>query len=78
MKRFVASFSAVAVMLCAAPAPAQQKAKVQNVPEIPYTSVPNFLKLPAGEYLGESVAVATPNSPKPLFSNSFGSASVTY
>ncbi len=27
--------------------------------EIPFTSVPNFLKLPPGEYLGESVAVAT-------------------
>jgi len=59
MKRYVASISAVAVMLCAAPAFAQQKAKAQNVPEIPYTSVPNFLKLPAGEYLGESVGVAT-------------------
>jgi hypothetical protein len=63
MKCHVASFSAVAVLLsaglCSAPALAQQKAKAQNVPEIPYTSVPNFLKLPAGEYLGESVAVAT-------------------
>ena len=29
------------------------------MPDIPFTSVPNFLKLPAGEYLGESVAVAT-------------------
>jgi NHL repeat-containing protein len=29
------------------------------VPEIPYDSVPNFLKLPAGEYLGEAVGVAT-------------------
>jgi hypothetical protein len=67
MKRYVASLSATAVMLCAAlcaglsasPALAQQKAKAQNVPEIPYTSVPNFLKLPPGEYLGESVGVAT-------------------
>src|SRR5208337_4834694 len=46
-------------VLCAAPALAQQKAKAQNVPEIPFTAVPNFLKLPPGEYLGESVAVAT-------------------
>ncbi len=38
---------------------AQLKATAQNVPEIRYTSVPNFLKLPAGEYLGESVGVAT-------------------
>jgi len=59
MKRCVASVSAVAILLCVGPALAQQKAKAQNVPEIPYTSVPNFLKLPAGEYLGESVGVAT-------------------
>ena len=36
-----------------------QKAKAQNVPEIPYESVPDFLKLPAGLYLGESMGVAT-------------------
>ena len=35
------------------------RAKAQNVPEIPYDSVPNFLKLPAGLYLGESMGVAT-------------------
>jgi DNA-binding beta-propeller fold protein YncE len=35
------------------------KAKAQNVPEIPYESAPNFLKLPAGLYLGESMGVAT-------------------
>jgi NHL repeat-containing protein len=38
---------------------AQTKAKAQNVPEIAYTSVPNFLKLPPGLYLGESMGVAT-------------------
>src|SRR5499425_1270846 len=59
MKHCIASVSAIALMLCVGPALAQQKAKAQNVPEIPYTSVPNFLKLPPGEYLGESVAVAT-------------------
>ena len=59
MNRYVASVSAIALMLWVAPALAQQKAKAQNVPEIPYTSVPNFLKLPPGEYLGESVGVAT-------------------
>src|SRR3954467_8784215 len=46
-------------MLAAASLSAQTKATVTNVPDIPFTSVPNFLKLPAGEYLGESVAVAT-------------------
>ncbi|MSO84073.1 MAG: hypothetical protein EXQ53_12395 [Acidobacteria bacterium] len=49
----------MALLLYAAPAPAQQKATAQNVPEISYTSVPNFLKVPPGEYLGEAVAVAT-------------------
>src|SRR3954453_14205549 len=58
MKR--SSIAAVALLLSAgAPAFAQRKATIQNVPEIPFTSVPNFLKLPAGEYLGEAVAVAT-------------------
>ena len=46
-------------ILAATPALAQRKATIENVPEIAFTSVPNFLKLPAGEYLGESVAVAT-------------------
>src|SRR5713101_8531554 len=59
MKRCLASVSAMALVLCAAPVFAQLKATAQNVPEIRYTSVPNFLKVPAGEYLGESVAVAT-------------------
>jgi sugar lactone lactonase YvrE len=49
----------VAALLLAGSASAQQKATITGVPEIPFTSVPNFLKLPAGEYLGEAVAVAT-------------------
>src|SRR4051812_25126282 len=57
MKRIVASLMTLAAV--AAPMFAQRKATVTNVPEIPFTTVPNFLKLPAGEYLGESVAVAT-------------------
>src|ERR1700741_3966067 len=66
MKRCLASVSAIVLMLSVAPALAQQKAKAQNVPEIEFSSVPNFLKLPPGEYLGESVAVAT-NSKGHLF-----------
>src|SRR5437016_3682016 len=38
---------------------AQVKATAQNVPEIPYDSVPNFIKLPPGLYLGEAIGVAT-------------------
>jgi len=41
--------------------PAQQaaKAKAQDVPEIPFDSAPNFLKLPPNLYLGEGIGVAT-------------------
>jgi hypothetical protein len=35
------------------------KAKAQNVPEIPFDTVPNFLKMPANLYLGEGIGVAT-------------------
>src|ERR1700722_10045413 len=55
----VPTLSVTAVVLLAANAFAQRKATIENVPEIPFTAVPNFLKLPTGEYLGESVAVAT-------------------
>ena len=64
MQRCLASLAIV--ILAAVPAFAQAKAKAQNVPEIPYESVPNFLKLPSGLYLGEAVAVAT-NSKGHLF-----------
>ena len=35
------------------------RAKAQNVPEIPFESVPNFLKFPANLYMGEGIGVAT-------------------
>jgi DNA-binding beta-propeller fold protein YncE len=35
------------------------RAKVRNVPDIPFESVPNFLKLPPNLYLGEGIGVAT-------------------
>lgn len=56
MKRIL---TVVLVVLAATPAFAQRKATIENVRDIPYTSAPNLLKLPPGEYLGESVAVAT-------------------
>src|SRR5262245_51418669 len=59
MKRCLVLVSFIVLALCVAPAFAQQKATATNVPEISYTSLPNFLKLPPGEYLGEAVAVAT-------------------
>src|ERR1700732_4696707 len=57
MKRSLASFALV--ILLAVPVFAHLKATIENVPDIPFSTVPNFLKLPSGEYLGESVAVAT-------------------
>jgi streptogramin lyase len=46
-------------MLAGLPSFGQRKATIENVREIPFTSAPNLLKLPSGEYLGEAVAVAT-------------------
>src|SRR6476620_5630787 len=55
--RFACTFATL--LLIAASAAAQQKATITGVADIPFTAVPNFLKLPPGESLGESVAVAT-------------------
>jgi hypothetical protein len=38
---------------------AQNKAKAENVPTIPHTSVPNFFKLPPDLYFGEGIGIAT-------------------
>jgi hypothetical protein len=59
MKRLLACVPAVLIVLSPAHPAAQQKATVQNVPEILYVSVPNFLKMPPGETLGEAIGVAT-------------------
>jgi sugar lactone lactonase YvrE len=59
MKRYETLYCAAGVLLLASAATAQTKAKAQNVPEIQYDSVPNFLKLPPNLYLGEAMGVAT-------------------
>src|SRR5205807_8401635 len=41
------------------PAQMTSRAKTKNVPEIPFESAPNFLKLPPNLYLGEGIGVAT-------------------
>ena len=66
MKRFPMYYLAAMAVLFANPVFAQTKAKAQNVPEIAYDSVPNFLKMPAGLYMGEAMGVAT-NSKGHLF-----------
>jgi hypothetical protein len=59
MKRSVIGSLLILAALYADCAYAQMKATAQNVPEIPYKSVPNFLKLPPNLYLGEAIGVAT-------------------
>jgi sugar lactone lactonase YvrE len=60
MKKCLVFCLAAAPLLLTGPVFAQaNKAKAQNVPEIPYESVPNFLKFPPNLYLGESMGVAT-------------------
>jgi NHL repeat-containing protein len=67
LRRVFSVLSALSLAaLTASPALAQAKAKAQNVPEIPYESVPNLLKMPPGLYLGEAMGVAT-NSKGHLF-----------
>ena len=52
------TFGIVLALLFADPLCAQ-KAKAQNVPEIPYDTAPNLIKLPPGLYMGEAMGVAT-------------------
>src|SRR6476661_703899 len=60
MKRcLIAGALAAGLLLAAAPSFAQSKAKAQNVPEIPFESVPNLLKFPPNLYLGEGIGVAS-------------------
>ncbi len=58
MKRCLTLFFVVVAALVASPVLAQNKAKAQNVPEIPHEIRP-FLKLPPGLYMGEAIGVAT-------------------
>jgi len=59
MRRFFTAGAVMAGLLLSSPLFAQSKAKAQNVPEIPFDSVANFLKFPPNIYLGEGIGVAT-------------------
>src|ERR1700745_4536962 len=59
MRRLLKYWFIIVAGLGANAAHAQMKATAQNVPEIPYESVRNFLKLPPNLYLGEAIGVAT-------------------
>jgi hypothetical protein len=58
MRRYL-TWSLLIILLGAHPLLAQTKAKAENVPEIPITSVPNFFKLPPDLYFGEGIGIAT-------------------
>lgn len=57
MKRV--ALGCLALLVGATAAFAQAQAKAQDVPEIPYESVPNFFKMPPNIYFGEGIGVAT-------------------
>ena len=59
MGRYLRFVGVVIALLTAAPLAAQTKAKAENVPEIPFTSVPGFFKLPPDLYFGEGIGIAT-------------------
>ena len=48
MKRWMSVVVVLVAVVLTAHGLAQTRAKAQNVPEIPFESVPNFLKMPAG------------------------------
>src|ERR1700704_6111331 len=63
MMRRVSAIIVVGLLIAAVPAAAQNvagpaKARA-TTPEIPFDSVPNFFKLPAGLYMGEGTGVST-------------------
>src|SRR5882762_12009737 len=59
MSRILTLCVVVVVSLAAVQLAAQSKAKAENVPVIPHTSVANFFKLPADTYFGEGIGIAT-------------------
>ena len=59
MRRCLIAGFVTSALVVAMPLFAQTKAKAENVPEIPLTSVPNFFKLPPDLYFGEGIGIAT-------------------
>src|SRR5262245_58572922 len=65
MKRYLLALGAAVLMAGSGGSPAvgtvlaQSKAKADNVPELPFTSVPNCFKLPPDLYFGEGIGIAT-------------------
>lgn len=72
MKRALQFFLVAVALVFASPAFAQLV-----IPEIPYDSAPNFLKLPENTYLGEVVGVATNSKGHVFVYTRTGSSNVT-
>src|SRR3984893_17601081 len=73
MNRSARLFSAAAVaLLCVSPLIAQV-----SVPEIPFESAPDFIKMPDRLYLGEAVGVATNSKGHVFVYTRTGSTNVT-
>ena len=72
MKRISQSLLIAAVLMAAAQGFAQT-----TVPDIPYDSAPNFIKMPDGMYLGEAVGVATNSKGHVFIYTRTGSPQVT-
>ena len=67
MKRSVTGCLVVMAVFASAPVFAQPRAAAYaTAPDIPFESVPNFLKMPEGLYLGEGIGVAV-NSERHVF-----------
>ena len=63
MKKYIKCCSAAGILFLTGPLFAQQNVPPRapafaTAPEITYDSVPNFLKLPPNQYLGEGIGVA--------------------
>ena len=62
MKSYLTPAILLALLATAGPAVTQQRATIEDqtrVPELNYKAVPNFFKLPKGEYFGETQGIAT-------------------
>ena len=75
MKQWLVGLTALAVPIAFAQSgAAQQPTTQQPIPEIPYESVPNLLKLPPDMHLGEAAGVAV-NSKGHIFVYARGGSS---
>lgn len=66
MRSYLLSAFAILILANTLPAFSQARATADNAPDLAYAAVPNFFKIPPGDYLGEMQGVAT-NSKGDIF-----------